>query len=438
MPRTKVAARATDEDQVLAKRIGDRIRAARHRVGLTQQQLAGERYTKAYISALETGIARPSMIALSFISERLALPPSHFLDHHSPTWSRLEVDMLLAAGDWDQAAVGYRALLETPLDERGRAEVLRGLAEALTRIDRGGEAIAAAAESAQLFAAQGLAADAALARYWLAYGLYESGNDDEARSLLGALIDLVRGGLAVEPDFEMRLLVALAAVESRVGEHARSLAYLEEARAMATDLDDRRRATFLRNLAINYQATGDSQAAVRAGMQGLALYRAAGALLESASIQNDLAIAYLALGDVERAGALAAAAHEEFARAGDERFLSAVLETEARVALAGGKRDEALALAAQSRGLAHAAGNRHVELAAMLTEARAQRAAGAVGDAEEQYRAAVAVAREANAPARLREVLREWAELRAEGGDHRGAYELTNEALSVTEVPRRS
>ena len=38
---------------------------------MTQQQLAGERYTKAYISALETGIARPSMVALSYLSERL-------------------------------------------------------------------------------------------------------------------------------------------------------------------------------------------------------------------------------------------------------------------------------------------------------------------------------------------------------------------------------
>jgi hypothetical protein len=34
-------------------------------------------------------------------------------------------------------------------------------------------------------------------------------------------------------------------------------------------------------------------------------------------------------------------------------------------------------------------------------------------------------------PNRLKEVLREWADLRAERGDHRGAYELTSEALTV-------
>ena len=37
----------------LAKAIGPRIRAARLAAGLNQQELAGDRYTKAYVSALE-------------------------------------------------------------------------------------------------------------------------------------------------------------------------------------------------------------------------------------------------------------------------------------------------------------------------------------------------------------------------------------------------
>ena len=49
----------------------------------------------------------------------------------------------------------------------------------------------------------------------------------------------------------------------------------------------------------------------------------------------------------------------------------------------------------------------------------------------ERLSAAVAIAREGHVPSRLRDVLREWSELRAEGGDHRGAYELTREALAV-------
>ena len=44
---------------------------------------------------------------------------------------------------------------------------------------------------------------------------------------------------------------------------------------------------------------------------------------------------------------------------------------------------------------------------------------------------AAELGRAGHSAGRLREVLREWAALRAELGDHKGAYDLTNEALSV-------
>lgn len=431
MPRTKTVARATEQDHALARQIGGRIREARHRAGLTQQQLAGERYTKAYVSALETGIARPSMIALSYLSERLGLPPSHFLDEQSPAWTRLEVDMRLAAGEWQKAADGYATLLESPLDEQARAEVLRGQAEALARLDRGREAVTAAAEATRIFSGLGREADEALARYWMAYGLYLSDAEADARSMLTGLLERVRGGLKVEPEFEMRLLIALASVESRTGNYSESLAHLEAARGMADDLDDRRRAMFLFNLAISYRETGDVEAAIRSGTQGLALLRAAGSTFESAQIENDLAMAYLATGDIPRARVLADEAREEFESAGDTRYLAAVLDTQAQVALASGAPDEARTLAGRAMELARRSGNHGVELAAMLTEARAMREAGDPDGAEGIYRQAAEVARKSGAVSRLKEVLREWAALRASTGDHRGAYELTNEALTV-------
>jgi tetratricopeptide (TPR) repeat protein len=431
MPRTKTAARPTEHDAALARQIGARIREARRRAGLTQQQLAADRYTKAYVSALETGIARPSMVALSFLSERLGLPPSHFLDEQTPAWTRLEVDMQLASGDWQAAADGYAALLADNLDDQVRAEVLRGQAEALVRLDRGREAVAAAAEAARIFASLGRVSEEALSRYWLAYGLYLSDAEADARSMLQGLVERVRAGLKVEPEFEMRLLMALAAVESRTGNFAESLAHLEAARGMADDLDDRRRAMFLFNLAINYRETGDVEAAIRSGTQGLALLRAAGSSFESAQIENDLALAYLAMGNVARARDLAAEARREFEGAGDNRYLSAVLDTEAQVALASGDAQQALELARRAVTLAGQSGNQGAQLAAMLTEARALRLAGDAGEAEKRYGEAAAIARDGHVASRLREVLREWAGLRADAGDHRGAYELTNEALAV-------
>ncbi len=431
MPRTRTSARAADKDRELARRIGQRIREARRRSGLTQQQLAGERYTKAYVSALETGIARPSMVALSYLSGRLGMPASHFIDEAHPVWTRLEVDMRLAAGEWQAAADGYRTLLEDAHDDTARADLLRGLAEASARLDHGKETIAAASEAARIYGEAGRDADAALARYWLAYGLYQSDSEIDARSVLLALLDQVRSGLRVEPDFEMRLLTSLAAVESRAGQPTRALTYLEEARGLAADLDDRRRAAFLFNLAISYREIGDFEAAIRAGTQGMALYRAAGAIFESARIENDLALAYLATGQIERAHELAGDARRQIEDTGDERWMASVVDTEAQVALARGNVDEALGLAARARDYAQRSGNEFAGLMAMLTEARALRRAGRAVDAEARFGEAAALARSSKAPNRLREVLREWADLRAESGDHRGAYELTSEALAV-------
>ena len=431
MPRTRPTARTTERDRELAQRIGARIREARHRAGLTQQQLAGERYTKAYVSALETGIARPSMVALNHIAARLNLPASHFIDEAHPAWTRLEVDMRLAAGEWQAAADGYRALLEDLGDDSARADLLRGLAEALARLDQGKDAIAAASEAARLYGLASRDGDAALARYWLAYGLYQSDNEPDARSLLTALLEQVRGGLHVEPDFEMRLLTSLAAVESRAGNAARALSYLEEARGLAADLDDRRRAAFLFNLAISYREVGDFEAAIRAGTQGMALYRAAGAIFESARIENDLALAYLATGQIGRARELANDARAQIESTGDERWMAAVADTEAQVALASGDTSGALRLAADARDFAARSGNQLASLAAMLTEARAMRVEGRTAEAEQRFAEAATVARSSRVPNRLRDVLREWADLRADVGDHRGAYELTSEALAV-------
>jgi transcriptional regulator with XRE-family HTH domain len=431
MPRTKVAARPSERDAALAARIGERIREARRRSGLTQQQLAGDRYTKAYVSALETGVARPSMVALTYLADRLGLPASHFLDERHPAWSRLEVDMHLAAGEWQAAADGYRELLDDPLEETVRAEVLRGLAEAEARMDHGHQAIAAASEAARLFGELGREADEALARYWLAYGLYETDNPADARSLLTSLLERVRTGLTVEPDFELRLLMALASVESRSGNYAHSLGHLEAARGMAADLDDRRRATFLFGLAISYRETGDVEGAIRTGTQALALYRAAGAELESAGIENDLALAYVTSGNVGRARELAEQAHRQADESGDDRLLSAILETEAQIAVAAGDRAAALSLADRSAELARSSGNRLALMGAILTGARMLRDGGELAAAEVRFREAAQAAREAGSAGRLRDVLREWADLRADAGDHRGAYELSREALEV-------
>lgn len=59
--------------------IGRRIRALRMERGMTQRDVAGDRFSKAYISALETGSAAPSMHSLQHIATQLGVAPEWFL-----------------------------------------------------------------------------------------------------------------------------------------------------------------------------------------------------------------------------------------------------------------------------------------------------------------------------------------------------------------------
>jgi transcriptional regulator with XRE-family HTH domain len=430
MPQT-TRRRVTVDDTPLARSIGARLRQARLHAGLTQQQLAGDRYTKAYVSALENGVSKPSMAALNYLATRLQIPATTLLAEESDRWSRLEGDVLLASGRWQEALDIYdRHLAEGPYG-RARAELLLGRAEALARLDRGPEAAAAGSEAADIFDGLGREADAALARYWVANGQYLQGNAAEARRLIGSILVRVRAGLRVEPDFHLRLVIALAAIETRDGEYDQALAYLSEVRGLAERLDDRRRATYLFDLANSYRETGDYEASVRAGSASLALFTAMQAGAETAALENDLALVFLKLGNVSRANELVSSARARFEALGDDRWLAHVADTEAQIALAGSAFDRAAALAEQAIVGAEQTGNQKALISALVTRAQIRQQLGDAASADGDFARAADLARASGSRGRIREVLGAWSEMVAESGDLRRAYDLTREALSV-------
>ena len=426
MARAATQSRTRDP---LSLRVGGRIREARASAGLTQQQLAGERYTKAYISALENGLIKPSVTALDYLAGRLGTTPGWLMASEAPAWTRLEADLELAAGNWQKAADAYAELLAGASDRVARAEILRGLAEAMARLDHGAEAVNAAAEAVELFEAAGREVDAALASYWLSAGLFYQDNVAEAKAILTAVLGKVRAGLRVAPDFKLRLLMALSSNEAREGHHGLALSYLEEVRALADTLDDRRRAAFLFDLAYSYCESGDFEAAIRAGHASLALYAASDTAVEMAKVENEMALAYLGAGSVARAAELAATAHARFAELGDERLLAHVLDTESRIAAAREQWPEALRLSTESVRLAANSGNADAHAEALLTAARVHLAMSDGTAAETCLREAADIARRIRRPALLRRVLTEWADLRAAQGDHETAFTLSREAL---------
>ncbi len=406
-----------------------RLRTARLRAGLTQARLAEGRYTKAYISALENGLSRPSIAALDFLAGRLGVSTTELLGDGAGRWSRVEADLRLAAGDWQAALDAYDRLLAEETHPMRRAEIQRGRAEALCRLDRPAEAVTAGAEAAVAFTAVGMPAQAALARYWQASGLYQVENTEESRALLRGVLDVARGGAAVEPDLEVRALIALAMIDSRDGHPERALTYLGEARAQVDALDDWRRGVFLESLAISYRESGDYEAAVSTATQAIAYFRAAEDALEVAILDNELALTHLALGTLERARAHASAAHERLAGLGNSTRLANILETEAQVALALDDPVAADRFALEAIEAAGTTGNHKAGISAALTRGRIARRLGEPDRAVAILEAAIAAAREHGRSAQLRDCLVELSEVVAARGDAQRAYELVREAL---------
>src|SRR5438105_14936837 len=94
--------------------VGARVREARAAAGLTQAELAGDRFSKEYVSQVELGKTRPSPAALDWFAERLG------------------VDRLSLAGE---STAAVRAACEAALT-RAEAEIeAHRYAEALAELD---------------------------------------------------------------------------------------------------------------------------------------------------------------------------------------------------------------------------------------------------------------------------------------------------------------
>ncbi|MEO5939848.1 MAG: helix-turn-helix transcriptional regulator [Candidatus Limnocylindrales bacterium] len=428
-PRTRNRPSLAAQDLDLARQVGARLKAARTRAGLTQRELADPRYTKAYISALENGLIKPSMAALRFLSRKLGTVPSAFLADEDTHWQRLDAELRLASGDWQAAADLFQTILDAEAGGVSRGLALLGLAEASYRLGRNRETIATAAEAQELLSQAGRGVDTRRATYWLAAGHHASDDPARARMLFE---ELLSGATAAEtdPDLRVRILIALAAVEVAAGESIKAIGLLEEARAIGADLDDRRRATLLHSLAHSYRLIGDLEGAVRSGIESLALFRAVDARGETASIENELAMTYLGLGNLEAAEHHAREARVVMENDRDRIHLANLGDTDARIALARGDIVGAGVQAQAAAELAESLGNTKALVDALMTVARAARLRG------DRDLAAATLERAADAAKggplfRQRLVLTEWSDVAAEVGDHATAYELSRRALAL-------
>jgi tetratricopeptide (TPR) repeat protein len=103
--RTPTAAAAS------GARLGDRLKLLRVAAGLTQTELAGDRFSKEYVSQIERGKTRPTAETVEWLAQRLNVDPS-FLSSGVSTDERGRVEALLARAEALNQGYRYREAVE--------------------------------------------------------------------------------------------------------------------------------------------------------------------------------------------------------------------------------------------------------------------------------------------------------------------------------------
>ena len=125
-------------------RLGERVRTLRIASGLTQTQLAGERFSKEYISQIERGKTRPTATTIAWLAEQLGVD-AVFLASGVSTEERARVEAelaraeaLSAAHDYEDALAAFRQVaLAVEASGSAALEVRASTGEAWALQERG-------------------------------------------------------------------------------------------------------------------------------------------------------------------------------------------------------------------------------------------------------------------------------------------------------------
>ena len=103
--------------------VAERLRTLRKHAGLTQTELAGDRFSKEYVSQIELGKTKPSHEALEYLAARLDVDPL-FLETGVSSDERGRIEATLARGDalvesqsYEAAAQEYAKVRTSPAQD---------------------------------------------------------------------------------------------------------------------------------------------------------------------------------------------------------------------------------------------------------------------------------------------------------------------------------
>jgi tetratricopeptide (TPR) repeat protein len=194
------------------RRLGQRLREARERVGLSQRQLAFEGCTNAYISRLEAGHRIPSLQLIHEFARRLQVSPQWLatgVEEVDAGAALLDAEVALRLGEVDEARELYRQRLnENPNDVVG----LVGLGEIAFRESKLQRATALLERAVELLGDRLLEQPSAVETLVRAY--VRHGQLDAAIALLGRALEQAEQAKTLVETLRFRILLANALIDA--------------------------------------------------------------------------------------------------------------------------------------------------------------------------------------------------------------------------------
>ena len=428
-------------------RLGERVRSLRVAAGLTQTQLADERFSKEYISQIERGKTRPTETTIAWLAEKLGVDPV-FLAFGVSTEERARVEAqleraeaLCAAHDYEDAVAAYREVAPA-VDESGssslQARALAGEAWALQERGHVREAMGMLQQARDLVEHREFSdVDRADVLFRLGVCRYKLSSISTAVALFDEAFELAeRSGL---PCGLLRsdILQWRSRCRRRLRDYVAASDDVERALELAQDLGDRAaiaRAYFQASLIA--QREGHYVLSRNYAQRAKELYQSVNDERNVGRLHLMLGGLTLLLGDEEHAVEHLKASYSRALDADSPADAAQALEGIARVHLNRGEYDQAEELARQSLALLQGRDDYLHEVSpSQLVLGRALLERGRLDEAEECFRAADAAAEQMASISHRTEAWVALGDLATRRGEAREAARLyRNAAEALQEI----
>jgi tetratricopeptide (TPR) repeat protein len=428
----------TTDEYVQSQGLGDRLREARIREGMTQGELAGTDYSVSYISAVERNKIRPSLRALSWLASRLNMNLSDLLavdipltaDYIGAPIGEDEAQSAIAQAQIDIAARNYQAAYERLSKVREsvkspaqRIQINLLFGEACVALGKGDEA-KDALEQNLILTREIDPVMQEISRNVLGLAYAQLNLNMMALESHRQCLTAIDSHIVRDPSFELAVLNNLGTDYLQLGQTDEAIRTFERAAQLGQRmLTPQTLAELYWNVSADLRRDGNLAQAQRFADMAAEHLRVSQNRQIFANIQSNLGLAYAERNDNDRAEATLQQARQVAENNGDAFSASAALATLSRVQLAQHEIDKALesaraALAsAQQTQSNEALGRAHLALGEALS------AAGKGADADKHFSQGLSLLEKAGSHAELTRAYEHYADLLAQRGDTKKAFE---------------